>query len=95
METKLNHPPDEAVLRRYLLGELSEAELDRVEERLFAAADRDSEEQLSPAEDELIDSYVRGELSASEREHFESWFLTSPRRRERLELARTWHSLAG
>jgi hypothetical protein len=70
---------------QYLLGQLSEAEQEGLEEKYFA--DGDVFEQLLGVEDDLIDAYVRGELSPGEREHFERRFLASPRRRERLEFA--------
>jgi hypothetical protein len=79
---------DEAALRHYLLGELSEAERKSVEERLFG--NDQYSEHLSLVEDDLIDSYVRGELQGGERAHFESHFLSSPRRRERVSFARAW-----
>src|SRR2546430_17616810 len=77
-------PADEAVLRHYLLGKLSEDEQSGVEERLFATEEYG--EQLSLAEDDLIDSYVRGELSGRESERFEAHFLSSPRRGTRVAL---------
>jgi len=79
---------DEAVLRRYLLGELSEAERESVEERLFA--NDQYSEHLSLVEDDLIDSYVRRELHGDELAHFESHFLSSPRCLERVSFAQAW-----
>jgi len=79
---------DDAMLRRYLLGQLSAAELEEVEARLFA--DEPFWECLGAVEDELIDTYVRGELRGVDRESFESHFLAAPRRRERVALARAW-----
>src|ERR1044071_1791611 len=78
-------PADDTVLRHYLLGELSEDEQSGVEERLFTTEEYG--QQLSLVEDDLIDSYVRGELSSRERERFESHFLTSPRRISRVAFA--------
>jgi anti-sigma factor RsiW len=79
---------DEAVLRRYLLGELSDGERESVEARLFE--NDECSEHLSIVEDVLIDAYVRGELRDLELAHFESHFLSSPRRRERVSLAKAW-----
>jgi hypothetical protein len=79
---------DAVALRRYLLGELAESELGSVEERLFSS--EHFWEHLCLIEDDLIDSYVRGELRGVERAHFESHFLSSPRRCERVAMARTW-----
>ena len=77
---------DPALLRRYLLGELDEPELERFEEDLFSR--EGLIDDLSVAEDDLIDAYVAGDLAGSQRARFESQFLTTPRRRERLEAAR-------
>ncbi len=84
----MRHDDDnDQFLTRYLLGELSEAERMRLEERLFA--DDEYFEQLSAVEYDLIDEYVRGELAPPEREVFERTFLTSPGRRQRVEFARS------
>lgn len=74
------------LLVRYHLGELSQEERDAVEDRLFA--DDEFHEQVLAAEEELIDSYLRDELTPGQREHFEKWFLPVDDRRERLEFAR-------
>jgi hypothetical protein len=75
------------LLARYHLGELSPGERDAVEDRYFA--DVAFHERVMAAEEELIDSYVRGELSTEQRKHFESWFLKSDDRREKLKFAKT------
>lgn len=73
------------IAKRYLLGKLSEAERERFEEQYFVD---DSEfEQLEIAEDELIEQYVREELSADETRQFEK-LLVSPGISERVEVAR-------
>jgi hypothetical protein len=77
---------DDDLMIKYLLGEASEQEQSRLEEEYFA--DDALFEQLLAAEDDLIDSYVRGDLSSHEHKLFERSFLTSHRRRERVELAR-------
>ena len=70
---------------RYLLGTLSEDEKTRLEEEFFL---EDAEfEQLEIAEDELIDRYVRTELSPEETRQFEK-LLISPRLSQRVEIAR-------
>lgn len=70
---------------RYLLGTLSEEEMTRLEEAYFL--DDAEFEQLEIAEDELIDQYVKTELSAEETRQFEK-LLVSPRLSERVEIAR-------
>ena len=71
---------------KYLLGNLTEEEQVEVEDRAFAEADYLS--ALEATEADLIDAYVRGELSQSDRRNFEFRFLTSPERRRKVEFAR-------
>ncbi len=77
---------NEEMMVRYLLGELSEEEGAKLEDEYFARDD--FFEQLLVVEDDLIDDYVRGELSASRRACFEKHFLSMPQRRERVGFAR-------
>ena len=81
---------DAAVIRRYLLGELADADRAFVEERLFSS--EEFWEHVCLIEDDLVDAYVRGELRGGERARFESHFLSSPRRRERVAMAQAWHA---
>jgi anti-sigma factor RsiW len=78
---------NDEVLVRYLLGELAEPERDRLEGAYLS--DDALHEQLLAIEIELIDAYVRGDLSADERRHFETRFLTTLEGREWLDLARS------
>ena len=55
---------------RYLLGDLSEDEKTRMEEAFFA--DNARFEELELAEEELIDAYVRDNLSLKERRQFQT-----------------------
>jgi hypothetical protein len=77
---------DEVLLTDYLLGNLSEEEEARVEDNAFA--DPNYLGVLEATEADLIDTYVRGGLSQSERRAFERRFLTSPKRRSQVEFAR-------
>src|SRR6516165_10097461 len=77
---------DEVLLVRYLLGYLSETEEVQVEDRAFADADYMG--ALETAEADLIDAYVLGGLSQSDRRAFEGRFLTSPNRWRKVEFAR-------
>ena len=76
----------EEVIRRYLLGELPEADQVRLEQQYFS--DADFFEQVLIVEDQLIDDYLRGQLRRRERDRFEQHCLASTKRRERVELAR-------
>lgn len=77
---------EELLLKKSLLGELSREEQADIEERLFS--DAEFFRQFRAAEDELIDEYVYGDLSADERERFEREFLITPERRQSLKVAR-------
>ena len=77
---------DEKLMVQYLLGNLSEEEQVRIEDRAFADANYLG--ALEAAEADLVDAYVRGELSQSERLGFERRFLTSSHRRSKVEFAR-------
>ncbi|HJY29365.1 MAG TPA: anti-sigma factor [Pyrinomonadaceae bacterium] len=71
---------------RYLLGTLSEEERARLEERYFS--DDKEFEEIEIAEDELIDRYVRGELTGTDLKQFEQAVALSPRLMERIEFAK-------
>jgi hypothetical protein len=78
---------EENSIRRYLLGELSEDEQTRVEDAAFDDANLLS--LVESVENDLIDEYARGELSAVEKQNFERMFLTSIERKKKIEFART------
>jgi anti-sigma factor RsiW len=61
--------PDEALLTRYLLGELPEHECSRIEQDCLA--DSRIFDQLEAIEAELTDDYVRGVLRGQRRRQFE------------------------
>jgi hypothetical protein len=75
----------EKAIRDYLLGELSEPEQQRLEERLLV--DDDYFQQLQVVEEELIDDYISGELPTRERLKFDSHFLAAPERQQDLRFA--------
>lgn len=85
-------PLDEESVVRYLLGQAPEEERLRLEERAFS--DQEIMQSVMAVERDLIDEYVRGELSAVERQQFEKLFLASPERRRKVEFARALTSLA-
>lgn len=78
---------NEQIMSRYLLGLMDEDEELSFEERCFS--DDASTEYLDAARDELIDRYVKGELSDSERESFNNYFLSSPYHRQKLAFAQS------
>lgn len=76
----------DADVKQYLLGQLSDDEQARIEQRVFA--NDDSHEKLLAFEEDLIDAYVGGELSAEDRAKFEAHFLSSDRRVQKVATAR-------
>src|SRR4051794_1452111 len=77
--------PDDQQLVDYLLGRLEEDEAEWLDEMSIAEAPVACRLQL--VEDELVDAYVRGSLTGESLERFESFFLASPRRREKVKFA--------
>lgn len=73
------------VIRDYLLGALSEDETERLDE--LSVTDDEFAARLQAIENDLVDSYTRGELSGESLERFRSHYLSSPRRREKVAFA--------
>src|SRR5262245_5276655 len=83
---------NEQLIVRYLLGGLPEEEQARLEDQAFS--DRECLQNIQNAENDLIDEYVRGVLSATERRQFEDRFLASAERRRKVEFARALAQVA-
>ncbi|HEU4833169.1 MAG TPA: hypothetical protein VFS90_02100 [Pyrinomonadaceae bacterium] len=77
---------NEKLISRYLLGELPEEQQVEIEDRAFS--DQEYLASITAVENDLIDEYVRGELSGDARQRFESRFLASAERRKRVEFAK-------
>jgi hypothetical protein len=77
----------EAVLRAYLLGALSPEAQEPIDQEVVE--DPAAHEEMLAAQDDLIHAYLAGSLSAEDRERFESHFLASRRRRERVDFIRS------
>lgn len=77
-------------IESYLLGELTDEELDAVEERFFT--DDDFFADVEAAEMTLIDRYVRNELPGDERHAFEQNYLVTPERKLKVADAKAFHS---
>jgi hypothetical protein len=76
---------DEQKLRGYFLGDLPEAAQLKIETE-FLNSD-EAFERLEEIENDLVDEYVHGDLSASERILFEQNYLTTPSHRQRVLLS--------
>ncbi|HEX7312604.1 MAG TPA: hypothetical protein VF297_01715 [Pyrinomonadaceae bacterium] len=96
MSLTSDHAPgtgDERLLVRYLLEDLSESERGRVEQQYFA--DDTLYTKLLVTEDDLIDSYVQGELVREDRERFERVYLADPRLNRKVEANRELLEMVG
>lgn len=83
----MKHDPiNDELIVRYLLGDLPEERQTEIEDRAFQ--DEQYLRDILAAESDLIDEYVRGELTDSARRQFESRFLSSAERRQKVEFAR-------
>jgi hypothetical protein len=78
--------PNDAALLRYLLGALPVDEAEPIEEA--TVVDEDFAARLNAMERDLVDSYVRGELEGSNLAKFQSWYLSSPLRAQKIEVAK-------
>src|SRR5262245_54260781 len=76
---------------RYLLDELPEEDREAFEDEYFG--DEQVYDELLAAEDDLIDRYCEGGLSAEQQQRFEERYLASAEGRERVEFARALRRL--
>jgi hypothetical protein len=76
---------DQTRVREFLLGKLSEAEQQKIEERLMV--EDDLFEELEISKSELVEEYRANELTGEEHQWFERNFLASPEGKERFALA--------
>lgn len=79
------HLPDEEghLIRRYFLGDLTEEERVRFEERVFT--DGDFKTHVLIVEDEMVEDYAAHLLPADEAGKFEKHFLTTPEQQQKLK----------
>ena len=87
-----NSTDQKQVITQYLLGTLPEVERERLDE--LSVTSQEFAESLSASEKDLIDAYVHGELSGTTLAQFESHYLASPIRRERVEFAEAFQVFA-
>jgi hypothetical protein len=78
--------PDDPQLVDYLLGLLPEEETERIDEQ--SIVDDEVAARLRCVENDLVDAYVSGTLEGAILARFESYYLASPRRREKVQFAR-------
>lgn len=81
---------DEQTLTQYLLGSLPAAETERLDE--LCLTDDEAAEALQAVEHDLVDAYAQDELTAATRAQFNSHYLTSQLRREKVAFAQTFQA---
>ena len=81
-----SRPTNNERIKGYLLGQITEEDESQVEARLLT--DREFYEELSIVENELIDQYLADALSVSDRQSFESHFVSSSERQRKVRFAR-------
>src|ERR1041384_15798 len=77
---------DDQLLTRYLLGALPTEQTERLDE--LSITDDEIAARLSAVEYDLVDAYVRGEIRGEGPARFESFYLSSVERRERVHFGR-------
>jgi hypothetical protein len=81
-----NDPVPESELIQYLLGTLPAEEREQIDE--LSVADDEFAERLCAIENDLVDAYVAGELHGDTLSQFESHFLCTSFRRDKVDMAR-------
>ena len=87
MSLARGEPPDDHLLVRYLIGSLPDDEAERLDE--LSITSDDVAMRLRALEHDLVDAYVKGELSGETLDLFRSHYLSSPAKRERVRFAQT------
>lgn len=72
--------------RRYLLGAASEDECSAIEQDYLSS--EDAIDRIAAAEDDLIEDYLAGQLTQTDRDRFERGYLAAPHHRVRVEAVR-------
>lgn len=76
---------DDERLVRYLVGALDDGEIERYDE--LSIADGEFAVRLQSVEDDLVDSYVRGELSGDTLDRFRAVYLSTQTGRDKVRFA--------
>jgi hypothetical protein len=79
-------------IRRYLLGEATEAEAPAIEAEYFRS--EPVLERIAAIEDELVEAFLADELSPSDRDRFERVYLASAVHRRRVDVIRRLGAIA-
>src|SRR5580698_258747 len=92
LKSEMRSAGDDVLIRRFLLGDLSEEDRRQIEDKYLAAPERF--EEFLTVENDLVDAYVRGELTQDENRKFETGYLGTPERREKVGFARALNTAA-
>jgi len=87
------HSHDDQLVVAYLLGTAPHDETERLDE--LSIADNEFASRLVAAENDLVDAYVRGDLSGEMLQRFQSVYLASPKRRQKVAFAESLASRTG
>ncbi|MCI0412329.1 hypothetical protein L0222_05940 [bacterium] len=82
---------EERIIEDYLLGTLPEAEMERLDQ--LSVTDDDFAQRLRDVENDLMDAYVRGELSGNTLVSFKSHYLASSKRKEKVSFAEAFRDV--
>lgn len=85
MPSQENQALDDRLLTRYLLGALPEQQAERLHELSFT--DEELAVRLDALENDLVDGYVRGELSPEDLSQFKTFYLSSSGRQQKVAFA--------
>jgi hypothetical protein len=92
MMSRFDKPVSDDLMIRYLLRAVPPDEAERLDE--LSIADDEFASRLSAVEKDLVDGYVRGELSSENLERFKTVYLSSPVLRRKVEFAESFLPLA-
>jgi hypothetical protein len=84
---------DDQTLRGYLFGVLPQEQTERLDE--LSVTDDKFAARLDSVENDLVDAYARGELSGETLAQFQTIYLSSPRRREKVAFAQSFQEFSG
>jgi hypothetical protein len=80
---------DDQLITQYLLGRLSEEEVERLDALSFE--EDEFAYRLQVVEDDLVDAYANGDLTGQNLESFNSHYLLTASRREKVKFAMAFH----
>ena len=83
---------DDRTLREYLFGLLPQEQTEQMDE--WSVADDEFAARLDTFESDMVDAYVRGKLSGETLKKFQTVYLSSPRRRQKVAFAEGLYALA-